>query len=223
MTWYKHILSLVSVAFLLLSTAASATAQTTIVNAGQTTELSVVNVPGITYTWELYNDVAGLNLAEIPGNCPPTSAAFVGGVSTGATVQVTWLEPGTYFYKATATSECTNNLKIGIIIVQEQLPLATIDPPGDICEGDLGELVVNLTGEAPWSLVLSDGTNLTTYDNITASPFVIPVKPKTTTSYTITEVTDVNGQTTDPSNTVTITVYPRPSISPIYQYSAAKK
>ena len=107
------ILRLLLVAIPVLLALASAKAQTYRVFVGQTIELSVLEMPGDTYSWELYNDVTGINFATDPGNCPPTEAQFTGGINTGPIVHVTWLSPGTYFYKVTAQrSGCTMNLKV---------------------------------------------------------------------------------------------------------------
>lgn len=196
------------------------------VYAGQTSELSVIEVPGETYTWELYNDVVGINLVIIPGNCPSTEAFFVGGINTGPTVQVTWLAPGTYYYKVTAVNSCpTNNMRVGIMTVLPALPTANlVINPGEVCRGDSADVLVNFTGEAPWGFILEadDGINppvTSTYSNISDNPFVITVSPSTTTTYRVLQVSDANGLNTDPSGSVTLTIKPKPAGSAIYQYN----
>jgi gliding motility-associated-like protein len=89
----------------------------TVVYTGTTTTLEVVQVPGDTYVWDLYND-STVNFATVSGACPVTSAAFTGG-NTGPKVNVAWLQEGVYFFKVTArnASGCTNNLKIGKVKV----------------------------------------------------------------------------------------------------------
>jgi hypothetical protein len=211
------ILRLLLVLVPLLMAMAPAMAQNT-VYAGQTSTLSVVVVPGETYEWELYNDVTSLNLAVVPGNCPVTDAFFVGGVNTGPNVQVTWLVPGTYYFKVTATTSCTNNMAIGEMIVLYDLPTAIIQPPPPICVGDSAHLTVILTGTAPWSITLTDGVNNFVFNNITSSPFnlTVPVIPLATTTYWISEVTDAHGTNTTPSPQVVQVVNPRPSPIIIY-------
>lgn len=200
------------------TTMAPAMAQTT-VYAGQTSQLSVVGETGITYEWELYDTVTGINFAVDPGNCPAASAFFTGGVHTGATVNVTWLVPGAYFYKVTATNPgCTNNLKVGKITILEALPTASIDSLPPICIGETAILTIRLTGKAPWSIDVSDGTTTTTYNNILSSPFTLTVSPMVTTNYTVTRVSDTIGVNLTPSNTVTLVVKPRAVTSPIIQY-----
>lgn len=197
---------------------APATAQIS-VSVGETTQFSVSDVPGDTYTWELYNDVTGLNLATTPGNCPATDASFSGGINTGATVNVTWHTPGTYFYKVTASrGGCTSNLKLGTVIVTQSLPTASIGQPPPICAGDTATLEITLNGQAPWRIVIYDGTTSITYDNILSSPFLLPVSPQVSTTYQITEISDVNGTNTLPSQPVQLIVKPRPVSSHIYPY-----
>jgi hypothetical protein len=199
----------------LLLAMAPAMAQT-VVYVGETTPLSVVAVPGNTYLWELYSD-GSVNFAVVPGNCPTSSAGFVGG-NTGPNVNVKWLKSGIYFFKVTASDGCTNNLKIGIVEVKEALPTATITPPDPICIGQTATLKINLTGTSPWEFTYSDGTNFLTITGITSNQYLLNVSPKTTTSYWITEVKDKNGTNMARSANVVLEVNPKPASSKIYLY-----
>jgi len=220
----KHIiLRLLLVAIPVLMAMAPAMAQN-VVYTGQTTPLSVIEIPGDTYTWELYNEVTGVNFAVVPGNCPSSEAFFAGGDNTGSDVNVTWLEPGIYFFKVTAyRAGCTMNLKVGKVTVVASNPTATLLQPASICIGQMATINLTLTGTAPWNIDVSDGTNTITYSNITASPFTINVSPSATTSYTVTRVADAYGTNNTPSNTVTVTVNPKPGSSHIYQYDPVSK
>lgn len=220
----KHIiLRLLLVLLPVLMAMAPAMAQN-VVYTGQTTPLSIVQIPGDTYAWELYNNVTGVNFVVVPGNCPAGEAFFAGGINTGPDVNVTWLEPGVYFFKVTASrAGCTMNLKVGKVTVVASNPVATLLQPSPICLGDMVALSVMLTGTAPWNIDVNDGTNTTTYSNITASPFIFNVSPTATTSYTITRVADAYGTNKTASNTVTVTVNPKPGSSRIYQYDPGNK
>lgn len=110
-----HIYKGVFLLLLWLCTGFWAKAQLT-AQVGETTQLSVVEVSGDTYVWELYDLAEGVNFATTKGNCPETKAHFVGN-NTGAAVSVKWLETGEYFYKVTAQNSCSNNIKIGHIII----------------------------------------------------------------------------------------------------------
>jgi len=202
----------------LLMAMAPAVAQDTVYE-GQTKDLSVIPVAGDTYVWELYLDVSAINFATDPGNCPPARAYFTG-INTGPTVNVMWALPGIYFFKVTAyRGGCTMNLRVGKMVVKP-LPTAIIDPPPPICIGDSVHLTVQLTGTAPWSITLTDGTNSWVFNNIGSSPFnlTVPVIPLVTTTYWISEVTDLYITSTKPSPPVVQVVNPKPVNSQIYQY-----
>jgi len=216
------------VAIPLLLAMAPAMAQTNNVFPGQTSELSVVAMPGDTYTWELYNAVTGVNFATVPGNCPQTEAYFTGGINTGPVVHVTWLKPGTYFYKITARkSGCSMNLKVGKIIVSPSMPTAVLSlSQSSICIGQSTNLEVNFTGTAPWSITYritkpDASTQDVTINNVPGNPLLVPFTPTLTGTYTfnVISVTDAWGtNVTPPSSVVQLEVKPQPVTSPIIQY-----
>lgn len=213
----KHIiLHLTPVIILVLMAMAPARAQN-VVFPGQSTDLAVVPVLGETYVWELYNkDVTGLNFATVPGNCPAGDALFTGGINTGPAVNVTWFSPGIYFFKVTASQAgFTNNLKVGTITVMESSLTATISPPGPICLGDKAKLNITLTGIAPWSVEIFDGTATTTH-NILTSPFILDINPKASTDYTLTKVTDAIGTKYALSKSISLIVNPNPDFKLSY-------
>lgn len=190
----------------------------TVVYQGETTTLEVVQVPGESYIWELYQD-STVDFAIEPGDCPASLASFVGG-NIGSSVQVVWLEPGVYFYKVTALNitGCTNNLDVGRIEVIEALPTATITPPDPdwLCVGESVFLEVVLTGTGPWDLTYTDGTSTQTITGITEEKYMLEVKPKSPTQYWITEVKNSYGVNNKPSAKVWLIVYPKPESSTIY-------
>jgi hypothetical protein len=225
---FKHIfLRLLLVAIPLLMAMAPAMAQDTVF-AHQATDLTVVEVPGDTYVWELYNDtvLTGINMAVVHGNCPAGDAYFTNGPN-GPTVNVMWNTPGLYFFKVTAfRAGCTNNLKVGKLLVLPALPTAVIEPPPPICQGDSVHLTVTLTGTPPWSITLTDGVNEYVYSNITSSPYTLTVPrilPPGNTTYWIKDVTDEYGTNTTPSPQVEQVVHPKPGGSRIYQYEPVVK
>jgi len=211
------ILRLLLVLLPVLMAMAPAMAQNT-VYAGQAIDLSVIEIPGDTYVWELYKDVTSINFATDPGNCPPGEAYFTGS-NTGPTVNVMWLTQGVYFFKVTAyRGGCTMNLRVGKMTVLFALPTALIEPPTPVCAGDSVHLTVTLTGTAPWSITLTDGMNNFVFNNIASSPFnlTVPVIPLVTTNYWISEVTDAHGTNTTPSPQVVQVVNPKPPPILIY-------
>lgn len=131
---WKHICGSCLLLLLLLSAVRKLNAQDVLqANVGDTTLLSVRELLGDTYTWELYAQVEGLNLAQTLGNCPKTKAQFVG-ENNEAEVRVKWLQAGEYFYKVTAQgSICSNNVKIGRLLVKNSLAPPRINVSYD-CE-----------------------------------------------------------------------------------------
>lgn len=208
---------------LMLLAVAPAIAQN-VVYEGETSNLAVEQRPGDNYEWELY-DNGSVNFATVPGNCPPTSAIFVGG-NVGASVNVQWIKPGIYFFKVTArdAAGCTNNIKIGMMEVKHALPTATLTlSPVEICEGEQATIEVNFTGAAPWDFIMETkdkygNTTTKQYTGIPATnnPYVITVSPATDLTFTVIEVTDMYGTQKKPSNSVTLTVHPLPQKTPIY-------
>lgn len=189
---------------------------------GTITELSVEELPGVTYTWDVYND-STVNFATEDGTAVDDDDAQFITSSSGPTVQVRWLSPGVYFYKVTATDSCTNNLKIGRMEVLKALPTAELElNPTEVCVNDSSELVVTLTGDPVWKFTLKaedeDGSAETEYTvkNPDDNPFILVVSPSKTTTYTVVRVTDPNGEQLEPSNTVVLTVNPLPRSSRIY-------
>jgi hypothetical protein len=189
-----------------------------VVYQGETTTLEVIEVPGESYIWELYQD-STVDFAIVPGDCPPSHANFVSG-NTGPSVQISWLEPGIYFYKITALNitGCTNNLTVGRIEVVEALPTATISPPDPdwLCVGESVFLEIVLTGTGPWDFTYTDGTQTQTISGITEPNYLLEVHPKAPTQYWITEVRNQHGVNDKPSAKVWLIVYPRPVSSQIY-------
>ena len=194
---------------------AAASAQSLTVYAGDPFTFSVEDVPGDSYSWEVYEDYAGVNMAAVPGI---TSTTYFPSGNTGPAVDIVFPIPGMYIVKVRAVNGCpTDNMKFYLVEVLEALPVATILEPGEICEGDQLVLEIEFTGTAPWEFDLFDGVNTTTY-NAGVTPYytVVLPTPTSTTTYTVTRVANTDGENTEPSNSVTVIVHPRPIASPIY-------
>jgi hypothetical protein len=90
------------------------------------------------------------------------------------------------------------------------LPTASLSGSTTICPGTSAKLSVVLTGKSPWNLTYSDGTTSKTISNIIASPYTFEVTPiaGTTTSFTITNVSDSNSMSNKGTGTAVVSVSP---------------
>lgn len=117
---------------------------------GQITTLSVSDVPGSTYTWELYVPTPNLDFAKTAGNCPSSKAVFVNG-NNSSQVQVKWLEAGTYYYKVNINNGCSNNFKIGEIIITGEITPPKIQITYDCNKGIAQLKASEYTGTLLWN------------------------------------------------------------------------
>jgi len=90
------------------------------------------------------------------------------------------------------------------------LPTAHLTGSASICEGDTAWLTCTLTGTSPWMVQITNGTTMTTYDNIQFSPLIIGVFPAATTQYSITAVADMHCTGSAITGQPLIEVFPKP-------------
>lgn len=226
------ILRLLLVALPVLLSIVPAMAQTNNVFVGQSVELSVDAKPGDIYTWDLYNDDTGINYATTPGNCPLSEASFDGNTATGPVVHVSWMSPGTYFYKVTAQrAGCTMNLKVGKIVVEPISPTVTLSlSTSSTCIGQNISIDVINSGDSLLSLtyrVIKPDASIEqiTLNNSSGNLSSIPFTPLSAGIYTfqVISITETSGIKNTLSNSVMVTVNPKPGSSRIYQYDPTDK
>lgn len=80
----------------------------------------------------------------------------------------------------------------------------------NICQGDTAVITGTLSGTAPWDLILSDGTTNIPVTNLTSPSFTIGVSPATTTTYSVTSVSDATGCENTSLQSVTVSVQTAP-------------
>ncbi|RKD91798.1 G8 domain-containing protein [Mangrovibacterium diazotrophicum] len=104
---------------------------------------------------------------------------------TGASVNSSSIYIGTLSTSANAT--------LTLSAVQDLvLPTAVLSGDGSGCPGTVFDLTLNLTGTGPWDVVYSDGTQETTLNNISSSPYTFSVSPSVSTTYSLVSVSDAN-------------------------------
>lgn len=79
-----------------------------------------------------------------------------------------------------------------ITINVSPLPVATLTGTQTILVGESADLKADITGKSPWTFTLNNGTK-DTLITANASPYIFKLKPKTTTTYAITKVTNSCG------------------------------
>lgn len=220
----RHILFLLLLALVPVMLARQARAQADTVCVGQSTVWSVVELPGVSYTWELYHDVDGINFVTDPGNCPVASAYFVGGLNTGPEVEVMCLAQGTYFIKVTASDTCTDNLKVGRIEVVPCESYAVFLEPAGACSGDTAWMTLVFSGgPGPWDVTFTNGQDVWLLEHIEESPCTFMLIPTPTDPgtypYWVTSVVNSLGFVNNtPGEPVFLSVHPIPVTSPIIRY-----
>lgn len=79
-----------------------------------------------------------------------------------------------------------------------------------ICQNDTATITGTLTGIAPWTVVISNGTTQQTLTNLTSPAFSYKVTPSTTSTYTILSIGDAGGCLNTSTSAITVTVNPAP-------------
>lgn len=98
----------------------------------------------------------------------------------------------------------------GTPVVFYEVPTAVLSGGQEICPGETADLIIDLTGDSPWSVTINGDV----IDNITGTPFTYPVTPGTTTTYDLTLVEDENCFL-DLTESQTVTVHVPPTIASI--------
>ncbi|MCX6270215.1 MAG: GEVED domain-containing protein [Bacteroidetes bacterium] len=115
------------------------------------------------------------------------------------------LTPGTYTVLAyDPITTCTKTMNGFAVVSVRPLPTACISANVTICYGDVATLHVDLTGTAPWQVVISDNSN-TKVHHILTNHWDTIVNPSSTKVYSITSVVDAYCSNTS-TCTATVTV-----------------
>ena len=240
MTWFRKIVHLalllpIAIGTLVMISVTNVAGQVITIYPNQIVDFSVEEEPaGSTYKWEIYCESDfGVNMAQTPGTCP--DGEVVNGQGT-KDAQIRFTKPGVYLVKIEVWDpvDCTNNMEFYRVEVEESLPTAVLDlAPNEICitvdptKPEYALIGISFTGTQPWKFTLEAGTydsdgnfvvwDRTEYDNVSDNPLEIKVTPTITTIYRVVDLYDTNGgPQPEPSNSVTLTVHPLPTNSPIY-------
>jgi len=144
-----------------------------------------------------------------------SGSGTISGPVDGSTVTVNVGASGTFTLTVTLTNAngCSSTCSKTVTIIP--LPTAVVSGGGAICPGNSSSIQAALTGVAPWTLTWSDGLTQT---DILSSPATRSVSPASTTTYSVTRVTDANcSNSGSGSATVTINVSPVIAANPVNQ------
>ncbi|MBI1225007.1 MAG: hypothetical protein GC192_07190 [Bacteroidetes bacterium] len=144
-----------------------------------------------------------------------------GSNSTGTFGLVPPMVAGTTYYISAVAGDSTSNdgvdlsdpclsVSFGQPVVFTALPTASISSNQDICTGESATISFALTGNAPFDVVYSDGSQNFTLNNI-LNGHTITVMPSATTTYSLVSVGDNSNPacTTNGGNSVTVSVWPK--------------
>ncbi|MCX6231701.1 MAG: hypothetical protein NTZ33_09175, partial [Bacteroidetes bacterium] len=133
----------------------------------------------------------------------------------------------TYRYRAVVQSGvCNSAFSDTAIITVNAIPTASITHNPSMCAGDSMLISVNLTGTAPWSIVVTNGVDGNfPISGISASPWTSMEHPVPANTYAVLSVTDGNGCLNSTVVTTTITINPLPvplitGVSPVCAVSS---
>ena len=153
---------------------------------GGTLQLTASTVAGATYAW------TGPN-------------GFTSSLQNPTIANASLAASGTYSVTVTVTA-CTSTAATTTAFVRA-LPTAAVSGTAAICAGGATSISAALTGTGPWSVTWSDGV---TQSGVAASPATRSVSPASTTTYTVTAVSDANCTGTA-SGSALVTINPRPT------------
>ncbi|MEK6375972.1 MAG: hypothetical protein AABO58_25115 [Acidobacteriota bacterium] len=131
-----------------------------------------------------------------------------GYVQNGQTVstfnrRVTPASTTTYFIASVSDASCSGTSSgSATVTVSCPAPTATVSGGGTVTPGNSAQIQAVLTGTPPWSLTWSDGYS---QPGITTTTVTRPATPASTTTYTITSISDANCSGTS-SGSATVTV-----------------
>ncbi|MBI5218115.1 MAG: T9SS type A sorting domain-containing protein [Bacteroidia bacterium] len=94
-----------------------------------------------------------------------------------------------------------------------KVPTANISSAQSQCLEANTSLTVDLTGEAPWTIVYSDGSTNHTISGINTTPYTFNVSPGVTTTYSLVSITDANDIGSVGSFTATVYQHPTASLT----------
>jgi gliding motility-associated-like protein len=150
---------------------------------------------------------ATVNMTATGGGTYAWVATGGGNITSGASSATIAADAnGTYTVTVTATSGCTST--DAVQVTTSPTPTVSVSGGGTICAGDLiPDVIINLTGSAPWTVTYNDGSSNITVNPAT-SPFII--SGGIDGAYTIVSASDATTCPATISGSAIITTNPLP-------------
>ena len=151
------------------------------------------------------DSIATLNLTLVPTIKGPVDSTTV--CANVLPVQwngITITTSGTYAKTLQNAAGCDSIATVAVTVTS--LTTATISGGNAICAGASTAISIALTGNAPWTIVYSDGSGSYAISGITSSPYFLTVSPAITTTYSMQSVADVKCVNTSLNSSVTVVV-----------------
>ncbi len=152
-----------------------------------------------------------------PWNVTWSDGTHQNGVSSSpATRSVSPSSTTTYTVTALTDANCTaqaGDLTGSAVVTVNSRPTAVVSGTATICQGNSTTIQAALTGASPWTVTWSDGH---VDSGVSSSPDSRSVSPSSTTTYTVTALTDNNGcaaQSGDMTGSAVVTVTAAPTVT----------
>jgi uncharacterized protein YjdB len=138
------------------------------------------------YNWTLPN-----NWSISSGSGTRSITVFASSTAASGTISVT------------ANNSCGTSSASTLAVIANPRPTATVSGGGFITAGGSAPIQAALTGTSPWNVTWSDGV---TQNGVTASPATRNVSPSSSTTYTVTALTDATACTNTGTGTATVSI-----------------
>lgn len=141
------------------------------------------------------------------------SSTISGIKSSTYTLTVAPSKTTTYSISNVNSNSCVGTSSGSPLVTVNNKTTATISGNNSVCIGGNSSFVVNFSGTAqPWAISYSDGKTTSSINNIQTNPYTVPVSsPTSSTTYSLTSVTDNNACVVTPSGTASIVVNTKPT------------
>jgi hypothetical protein len=108
------------------------------------------------------------------------------------------------------TASWNDSLSKSNMLIMAPPSLALTTSIFHICQGDTAQITGTLTGTAPWSVIISDGTTSQTLSNITSNAFSANIFTSTNNTFTIQSITDAGACPNTIPSTFQVVINPAP-------------